>query len=87
MGVLLLAVTLASMVLLAAPLWGCSGDSTEEEAAGLTAAGAVTARASRQHLPNVVLTTHEGETVRFYDDLIKGKIVAINFMYATCEER
>jgi protein SCO1/2 len=38
-----------------------------------------------RHLPNVVLTTHEGKKVRFYDDLIKDKIVVINMMYATCE--
>jgi hypothetical protein len=36
--------------------------------------------------PNVELQTHEGKTVHFYDDLIKGKIVAINFMYATCKK-
>ena len=35
-------------------------------------------------LPNVELTTHEGETVRFYDDLVKDKVVAINFIYTTC---
>ena len=39
------------------------------------------------HFPNVVLRTHEGRNVRFYDDLLKGKIVLINFMYATCTER
>lgn len=37
--------------------------------------------------PNVVLKTHEGRNVRFYDDLLKGKIVLINFMYASCKER
>ena len=36
------------------------------------------------YFPNVVLRTHEGKAVRFYDDLIKGKIVVINFMYANC---
>lgn len=46
--------------------------------------------ASRERLrdlyfPNVELTTHEGKKVRFYDDLIKDKIVTINFMYATCD--
>jgi protein SCO1/2 len=35
-------------------------------------------------LPNVTLYTHEGETVRFYDDLIRDKVVAINMMYAQC---
>ena len=28
--------------------------------------------------------THEGRSVPFYDDLVKGKVVAINFMFATC---
>ena len=36
------------------------------------------------YFPNVILRTHEGRKVRFYDDLIKGKIVVINFMYANC---
>lgn len=36
------------------------------------------------HFPNVVLTTHEGKKVRFYDDVIKGKVVSINFVYTTC---
>ena len=37
------------------------------------------------YFPNVVLRTHENEPVRFYDDLLKDKVVVINFMYATCE--
>ncbi len=37
--------------------------------------------------PNLVLKTHEGKNVRFYEDLLKGKIVLINFMYATCKRR
>ena len=38
----------------------------------------------RRHFPNVVLTTHQGKKVRFYDDLLKGKVVVINFMFTTC---
>lgn len=34
---------------------------------------------------NAVLRTHENRRVRFYDDLIKGKQVVINMMYANCE--
>ena len=46
----------------------------------------VTAKAmGPDYIPDVVLTNHEGKQVRFYDDLIKGKIVVINFMYARCE--
>jgi protein SCO1/2 len=42
-------------------------------------------RIRQRHFPNVELITHEGKKVRFYDDLIKDKIVVINFMYAKCE--
>lgn len=38
----------------------------------------------RRNFPNVILTTHEGEKVRFYDDLIKDKLVTINMMYSSC---
>ncbi len=37
------------------------------------------------HFPNVELITHEGKKVHFYDDLIKGKIVALELIYTTCE--
>jgi len=37
-----------------------------------------------RYFPNVKLVTQFGRTVRFYDDLIKDKIVVINFMYAEC---
>ena len=36
------------------------------------------------YFPNVELVDQEGKTVRFYDDLIKGKIVAINFIFTHC---
>ena len=39
---------------------------------------------SAARFPNVTLTTHEGTEVQFYQDLVKGKVVLINFMYATC---
>jgi len=39
----------------------------------------------QKYFPNVALVTHEGRAVRFYDDLIKDKVVVINMMYATCE--
>lgn len=34
--------------------------------------------------PNVLLRTQDDTKVRFYDDLIKGKVVMINFMFTTC---
>ena len=38
------------------------------------------------YFPNIALTTHEGEEVRFFDDLIEGKVVVINFIYTTCRD-
>src|SRR5262249_55969435 len=39
----------------------------------------------RRYFPDVILTTHEGKKVRFYEDLIKDKTVSITMMYAKCE--
>jgi protein SCO1/2 len=38
------------------------------------------------YFPNVPLVTHEGDSVRFFDDLIEDKVVVINFIYATCPD-
>lgn len=43
-------------------------------------------RVQEMHLPNVPLVSHEGKEVQFYDDLLKDKIVSINFFYANCDE-
>ncbi len=37
------------------------------------------------YFPDVYLTTHEGKRVHFYRDVIEGKVVAINFMFTSCE--
>jgi protein SCO1/2 len=37
------------------------------------------------HFPNVTLITQDGKKVHFYDDLIKGKIVAIDMIYTSCQ--
>lgn len=55
----------------------------------LAAASVATAASKRwgaDYFPNVPLVTHQGNTVRFYDDLIKDKVVAINFMYTSCND-
>jgi protein SCO1 len=38
------------------------------------------------YFPNVVLTTHEGEEVRFFDDLLRDKVVVVNFIYTSCPD-
>ena len=40
----------------------------------------------KDYFPNIELTTSKGEKVRFYDDLIKDKVVAVNFIYTSCGE-
>ena len=38
------------------------------------------------YFPNVELVTQNGKKVRFYDDLIKDKVFAINFIYTRCTD-
>lgn len=42
-------------------------------------------RIRMHHLPNVLLTTHTGQQVHFYDDLVKDKKIIVNFMYVKCD--
>ncbi|BAN48898.1 SCO family protein [Metapseudomonas resinovorans] len=59
---------------------------------GLTALGGLGVAAERQvkpregnaRFPNPTLVTHQGRKVRFMDDLIGGKVVVLNMMYASC---
>ena len=39
----------------------------------------------RRYFPNTELVTSEGKAVKFYDDLLKDKIVVLNLMYARCD--
>jgi protein SCO1/2 len=52
-------------------------------AAGLASA-AWAATWGANYFPNVPLTTQDGKTVRFYDDLLKDKKVVINVIYTRC---
>lgn len=36
------------------------------------------------YFPNVVLNTHDGRKLRFYEDIVQGKIVVFNMMYSVC---
>src|SRR3954447_20182408 len=66
----------AASLLLRAALFAVSGP---------IAAAADNPRLGPGYFPNVTLTTQDGAPVRFYDDVIKGKIVAINLIYTTCK--
>ena len=53
--------------------------------AGAAALAAATPRGP-DYFPNVPVTTQDGKTVRFYDDLLKGKSVAILLFYTGCQD-
>ena len=50
----------------------------------LAVAAAARAAAPVETFPNVALRTQDGTAVRFYDDLVKGKLVLINFFFTSC---
>lgn len=52
--------------------------------ASLGAVGLDNSRWGANYFPNIELTTQDGKVVHFYDDLIKGKIVAIDLIYTHC---
>ena len=68
---------LAAMFLFTVAALGASSRAAE--------ASAREGRWRERYFPNVPLVTHDGETVHFYDDLVKDKIVAINFIFTSCE--
>src|SRR5687767_15563322 len=42
-------------------------------------------RIRQRYFPNLLLTAHDGRKLKFYDDLVKDKIVIFNMFYAKCE--
>ncbi len=36
------------------------------------------------YFPNSIVQTHDGRSLRFYDDVVRGKVVLFNMMYAVC---
>jgi protein SCO1 len=75
---------MAAMTPLAVPVARAAAAGTGEFAAATPAS--LRARLQQQHLPNVPLVTHEGKEVRFYDDLVKDKIVTFNFFFTDCTD-
>ena len=41
--------------------------------------------AAAKYFPNHQLLTQDNKPVHFYDDLLKGKVVLINFIFTTCQ--
>jgi protein SCO1 len=43
-------------------------------------------RWGKHYLPNVPVVTQHGQSLRLYDDVLKGKITIISFIYTTCPD-
>src|SRR6516225_3081044 len=43
-------------------------------------------RRGANYFPDLPVVTQDGKTLKFYDDVIKDKIVLISFMYTTCAD-
>jgi protein SCO1/2 len=79
---------LLSLVLWLSPDMGFAHDPTQESdhaAHGREVpAEGVTVERSRISIPDVPVLDQNGKQIRFYSDLVQGKVVAINFIYTTC---
>lgn len=40
----------------------------------------------RDYLPDVTVVTQDGESKRFYSDILKGKLTVISFIYTSCRD-
>ena len=69
--------TLMAAVLLGAAAWRAATATQPERSTGDAVWG-------RDYFPNVPLTDQDGRQVRFFDDLLQGKVVAINFVFTSC---
>jgi len=45
---------------------------------------AASVQQGKPSIPDLLLVDQDGEKVRFYSELVKGKVVAINFIFTTC---
>lgn len=49
-------------------------------------AGSDTDAKAREYFTDTVLTSHAGDKLKFYSDVLKGRTVIISFMFTTCED-
>jgi cytochrome oxidase Cu insertion factor (SCO1/SenC/PrrC family)/cytochrome c2 len=55
-------------------------------AAALPQPAQAQSRWAEGYFPNLPVVTQDGKKLHFYDDLLKGKIVVINFIYTSCQD-
>ena len=62
-----------------------AGSVAAQEPAPATATNNSTSSSAEKYFTDVVLLNQDGEKMRFYSDLLKGKTVIINSFFATCQ--
>jgi protein SCO1 len=87
--ILLCAAALAIQVAPAAAAAGETGNTTTSpgpaaaKPAASSNAGAIW---GANYFPDALLTSHQGKQLRFFSDLIKDKVVVLNFIYTNCPD-
>lgn len=75
-------------------LGGCNRHDAEEHPSALAESVVILADGPKgaaavwgaNYFPNIELVTQKGEKVHFFDDLVKDKVVALNFIYTSCPD-
>ena len=67
-------------------LTGLGGAALSPAFAASIMPGSTAAGRRADYFSNAIFHTHEGKKVRFYDDLIKGKLVVFNMMLEICSD-
>lgn len=71
----------AFAVALMVPVWVAA-----DEAAAPPGAAATAEEQARNYFTDLPLVTQDGQQVRFYSDVLKDKVVLINFIFTHCED-
>ena len=81
-----IATALVVCVAAISPVLAHEGAHASDAAAAPRAYPPAANRYGANYFPNVPLVTQDGTQVHFYDDLLKGKSVAINLIYTRCKD-
>jgi protein SCO1/2 len=59
---------------------------THAATTGLDSSAAARERIRQRYFPDVTLINQDGKKFRFYEDIVKDRVVTINFFFSKCQE-
>lgn len=75
------------LLIIPATAWPETGTPDAEAPAAAAAQQAASQeQADREYFTDLPLVTRDGEEVRFYSDVLKGRVVLINFIFTHCQD-